>query len=543
MPFSIRILNRQHTGFLTPFSELETPSFESPSVLLLSQIKGIVRSHNVILSHKAFVDCCLALPIDDLPYTWQELQISGQFSAIVDLGSHWLLCTDPIRSYPLYYWFSDSTLFVTDTLLPTDRKPNLALAPEFLWFGFVSGSDTLYKGAKQVLAGQCVLIHKITGQIQSFFYAPHKVAEMAPTTVAGALADLYEYDQALWDRFLEEIGDRPIWIPLNGELGSLHILSALIKRGYKQQIYSFSYGRLGLSDMEIAKQVADQCKIPWFPILFSDATWASFSDEESQNFIKHSFSGSAIPQWMEWVAFRQLITSIDVPLNAVIVPGHGGDFLGGSHLRSELGDEKSDYPSTELIPALCQHHGKLITPSLDERQVLYTHLSAQLPSRAFWDTFSFASVLESWNVLNRQSKFIGNACQAYSWFGYDWKMPLWDYSYAQFWHKLPRSMRSANSLYHRFLFETYFTPLGIGDIAPITVTKRGVLSQFKQYCPTPFYNTLKNWAKDIRRESVDFNGWQWLNDELQKHIDGPVSYREREDHALLAKWLVQKFIF
>lgn len=546
MSFSLHIINRLHAGFSTPFSEispLDSLDPEKKSGQGTSQIKGVIRSQNNLLSHKDFATLCWEASSDDLPFIWQDLNLTGQFSAIIDTQTHWLLCTDPIRSYPLYYWFSGNTLTVSDAVLATDRKPNTLLANEFLWTGFVSGSDTLYKGVKQVLAGQCVLIHKTTGHIQSFIYAPHKASEMVPVTQAGALADLHEQDKALWDRFVEEIGNRPIWIPLSGGYDGRYILAALIQRGLKDRIHCYTYGRLGSFEMTLAKKIANHCEVPWTPVLFSDSTWTCFEDEDSQQFLEVAFSGSAVPQWMEWVAFRQLVTSTDVPLNAVIVPGHSGDFLGGSHLKSELGQVKAEFEYEELFQAIYRHHGRLISPNSDEQHLFEVNLSTQLPQLSHLDAFTFASAIEHWNVQNRQAKFIGNACQAYSWFGYDWKMPLWDYSYCKFWYKLPLSMRWNSSLYHQFLFDTYFKPLGIDFTPPVTITKQGFLAEFQKKCPKPLYNTLKNWAKDVRRDKVDFNGWQWLNDELQKHLDSPIRYRDREDHALLTKWLIQKFIF
>jgi len=533
MSFSIRVLNRLRTGFSTTVSEFLSDA---------TQIKGAIRSKGNPISHAEFVELCQKTLIDDIPSLWQDLSLTGQFSAFIETSTHWILAVDPIRSYPLYYWLSGTTFTVTDAVLPDDRTPEPAFSPEFLWFGFVSGADTLYKGVKQLLAGQCLLINRSTGQIQSFFYAQHKAPQEWLTSAPEAFEALKHYDDALWARFIEDVGDRPIWIPLSAGYDGRYILAALLQRGLKSQLRCYTYGRPNSFEIAMAKRVCEQCDVPWTPVFFDNTTWRCFPEADSQEFLMHAFSGSAVPQWMEWVAFRQLLATTTVELNAVIVPGHSGDFLGGSHLRSELGSVKTEYGSSDAISSLFRHHGRLISPVSDEKNAIQIHLLAQYPQLAFWDAFSFTGLVESWNVINRQAKFIGNACQAYSWFGYDWKLPLLDFEFCQFWYQLPRSLRWNSRLYHQFLFETYFFPMGIDFQPPVTFTKKGSLALLKQHAPQAVYNGLKNWAKDMRRNTVDFNGWQWLNDELLRHIDTPTPYRNREDHALLAKWLVQKTV-
>ncbi len=533
MSFSIRVLNRLRVGFSTALSDFSTEA---------THIKGVIRSKGKVLTHSEFVDLCHTTPAEDIPYVWQDLSFSGQFSAIVETPTHWLLCVDPIRSFPLYYWLSGTTFTVSDTILLEDRKPDPLFVPEFLWFGFVSGADTLFKGAKQLLAGQCLFINRLTGQVNSFYYAQHKASQEWLGHEADALEELKIQDTAMWDRFIEDVGNRPVWIPLSGGYDGRYILAALLQRGFKDRIRCYTYGRPNSFEITLAKRIAEHCDVPWTPVYFDAKTWDCFSDPDSQAFLMHAFSGSAIPQWMEWVAFRQLLATSSVEFNAVIVPGHSGDFLGGSHLQSELGSLKSEYSPVDCVASLFRHHGRLIPPTAEEKDATQVHLQTQFPQLSYWDTFSFTGTMESWNVINRQSKFIGNACQAYSWFGYDWKMPLWDFEFCQFWYKMPLSLRLNSTLYHRFLFDTYFSPLGIDFRPPISITKKGSLALLKQKCPSPIYNTLKNWAKSRRRNTVDFNGWQWLNDTLLKHLNEPVPYHYREDHALLAKWIVQKTI-
>ena len=67
-----------------------------------------------------------------------------------------------------------------------------------------------------------------------------------------------------------------------------------------------------------------------------------------------------------------------------------------------------------------------------------------------------------WFISTRISQFIVNSMRVYDFFGLRWRLPLWDCDYAGFWYTVPWESKYGSILYNDFMFDCYFSPLGVG---------------------------------------------------------------------------------
>lgn len=67
-----------------------------------------------------------------------------------------------------------------------------------------------------------------------------------------------------------------------------------------------------------------------------------------------------------------------------------------------------------------------------------------------------ANAFECWEWQERQAKFIVNSCRVYEFWGYDWRIPLWDSEMMDFWSRVPIELRIGKRLYDVFLRSTLF---------------------------------------------------------------------------------------
>lgn len=54
---------------------------------------------------------------------------------------------------------------------------------------------------------------------------------------------------------------------------------------------------------------------------------------------------------------------------------------------------------------------------------------------------------ECFNWQERQSKFIANSVKCYEYFGFEWRIPLWDNEIADYWMRVPARCRYGRNLF------------------------------------------------------------------------------------------------
>ena len=68
--------------------------------------------------------------------------------------------------------------------------------------------------------------------------------------------------------------------------------------------------------------------------------------------------------------------------------------------------------------------------------------------------------------IDRQSKYVINGQRIYEYYGYDWRLPLWDDEYLFFWQKVPLGYKLKQKLYIEMLKKNNFGNVW-GDDIPV----------------------------------------------------------------------------
>lgn len=188
--------------------------------------------------------------------------LKGAFcAAIVDETSGALtLLTDPLGSYPLY-WFrtDDRVVFASElrALLRVHPRPtlNAAAVADFLKFGFPMGDKTLAAGVDMVPAGSTLTYCSKTGTLQ-----------IEPYQAAGDLFGQADVDHEAYldtvrsacaqsmDRSVR--GAHRFGLSLSGGLDTRVILSAMDRRGHSTGTTTFTLGGRGCADEVIGYKLA-----------------------------------------------------------------------------------------------------------------------------------------------------------------------------------------------------------------------------------------------------------------------------------------------
>lgn len=376
-----------------------------------------------------------------------------------------LIVADRMRSYPLFYGFSDNTAYISDDAYWVkeevgDQEFDEISKKEFLLTGYVTGCDTLYKNVKQIQAGEIISIYfdeENNIRINSFRYYNFIHGNYFEDLSREQL--LQKHELSLFkavNRLIEYAKGRTIVIPLSGGYDSRLIATALKKMNYNNVI-TFTYGRINNPEYLISKRVAERLGYKWIFIPYdNEKSYAWYNSIERKNFSMFSDNLSTILPDREWPAVLELKRQNLIPDDSVFAPGHSGDFISGGHIPYKLCIE--DAGEELLIQEILKKHYVMWNWSGVKEYWISNFYNKVLScaESEFIDKKDYAANLyEKWNWQENQIKRMVNSVKIYDFFGYEYWLPLWDYEYMEFWCKMPLKYRINKNLYDEYVVNLY----------------------------------------------------------------------------------------
>ena len=247
-------------------------------------------------------------------------------------------------------------------------------------------------------------------------------------------------------RLVESVEGRTIVLPLSGGLDSRLLALELRRTGY-DRIITFTYGVAGNHEARVAAAIAASLELPWIEVVYTMAAWrAAFRDPTYAAYARYADGLASLPHIQDWLAVRELRDRGSVPADAVFVPGHNGGFLFGENGSLHRLRRPTFRDLVANIERVHYHNVAIGDPEL--RSAIRARLVASLESdRPPYDE-SWTSRYERWEWEERNAKFMVNSVRVYEFWGYDWRMPLWDVEAMEFWLRVPFEFR-ARAWLHR----------------------------------------------------------------------------------------------
>lgn len=383
---------------------------------------------------------------------------------------------DALRSFPIFYAAAPGDLVVSDDAQTIARVldelgPAPQAAKEFRHLGFVTGAETLHPGISQVQAGEVVTIAQ-GGVVSSEF---ERVLGATGEDVARAEDADERFHQALLDAFrplLARLDGRQVAVPLSGGLDSRLIAVVLKELGYDNLVH-FTYGIGQTAESRISAEVASSLGQRWIFVPYDvDSMRRAWAEQGAADFIVSGYSGSALPHFQDWYAVRHLRRGGHVDEDAVFLPGH--TVVGNMH-DEEILDRPEDVSRDEITKIVIDHHAVL---QPDSRRVLSRDPAFLRKFDAHLDLIGYDGspasrlvAIESWNLHERQAKYINNSMRTYEHFGYEWALPMLDEPVMRAWESLSPALRRNRQWYERFVAKRYAAASGtaLQTFAPTSI--------------------------------------------------------------------------
>lgn len=397
-------------------------------------------------------------------------EADGCFCLAVKRAEQIFAAVDRVRSLPLFYAVKDGKLLLSQDaseLWEKLDKPALdeAAVTEFLLTGYSCRGETLVSQIRQLEAGQLLVWNELKQSLKVrdyFIYAP--VFESS----GDLLAEMDQMHEQVFSRLIESAAGRTLAVPLSGGLDS-RLIAVMLKRLGYPKVICYTFGNANLGESVVSQKVAKFLNLPWHIVETKRRDWyQAYHSEEMRRYFSFGTKLSSLPHVHDWIAVKTLKEKGLMPSDAIIVPGHSGGMLQGAGLPKVFAN-KAQFTARELGELILRDHHNLWQISAQRLFALYGEkLQDYLQMPAENQTEIAAGFFDAWDWRQRQSKLYVNSLRIYDFFGFEWRMPLWDKEYLDFWLKVPLEQRMGRDLMNRYVHKYQALPLpAYNEVSPL----------------------------------------------------------------------------
>lgn len=403
----------------------------------------------------------------------------GRLAAVEVGQGEMVLAQDRLRSWPLFWSVQPPSspgargrLVVSDdaaVMRQAVEAPTLdeRACRELVDAGFVSGPDTLLRDVYQVEQGSVVRIDLRTGGARTEI---HSLARFDDT---GIIEDpeafavvLEEALDAVMTRMMEDLGERRLVLPLSGGLDSRLLVAWLALRGLQDRAVAFTYGLPGSREVEVSRKVAEAIGLEWHAVDYEPQVLReAWRTNAAAEFLAQSYALSALPHVQDWYALTVLLERGVIHPGEVVLPGH--TIVGNMHDEELL--EAGTVSRRRIAQAISHHHQELQGRQAQAWADPYraAKLKEFLSLRPYrGDARDVQSILESYNLRERQTKYINNSVRAYEHLGLDWALPMLDKEFWDAWHRGAVELTATRDFYEVFIGRLWARATGAAGAEP-----------------------------------------------------------------------------
>ena len=418
-------------------------------------------------------------------------KINGIFAFVYQSPEKTVLCSDRTRTFPLFYTTEAGPLLISDDpseLKSAGKKISANSVQAFLSAGYVPGSGTLLENISQVQAGEYITYSP--GGLKKEFYHSFGAGELN----ADVKSLKNELMNALTDagrRLAVSLEGKYPVLPLSSGYDS-RLIAVLLKMNGFDDVFTFTYGRKDNYEASLSAKTAEILKYKWTNIEYGPETVRDFI--RSENFLKYyplSSSYSSMFFLQEFFAVEKL--KKEIPENSVLIPGHSGDSVAGSHLKNKMA---GIFSKNELIDIIISGHFIHKRTDSGEFKNLKDIIGAAVEDKKEYSYQDY----QNWIIKERHAKFIINSNRIYEFFGFEHRMPLVDGVFLDVMEKMPFDLKCGKKIYDEVLREYFFEPYGLnfsGETNPTENTLRvqDVKNTIKHILPKKIVDIYKERIK------------------------------------------------
>jgi len=473
----------------------------------------------------------------------------GDFAFIIDSNKFCIAVVDNIASIPIFFKYENSNLILTDSILEISKEGSIKndsfskdSAVSIMMSGYTVGGNTLNNKIFKLTPFEYIFsMNEKTNKASYSSFFPKTCSSYSFSELKEKMYDCLV--EVMTDTY-ESIKDKNIVVLLSGG-GDSRLIASLLKHIGADNITCLSYGMDGSDEVKISRMVADKLGYKYIFIpLNKNKVKKYFYSKEFTDYYSFSDAYSSVPYISEAYQISSYFrVSNASPKETVFINGNTGDFINGSHIP----EQSRKWQSTDnvLDYVYDKHYSmwEFMKSDVNKEKIkklLLDDLALTISNSSSSDYESIYEVIE---YYGRQSHLIVTNQRTYDFFGSEWRMPLWDQRYIEFWSNVGSENRVNSKLYKQVIGE-----LNLGGvwkdipinhpaikpnwIIPLRFGMKGVLhligqkdkwSQLERnifyYWLEPYRSYYKNGYKEVffdRRGQRYYLSW-WIEEYLNSH--------------------------
>lgn len=393
--------------------------------------------------------------------------------------------------YPIFYTQSDEGFLISSVSAKLNfRGIDSANLAYLKYYGFVPGDKTLYSSVFSISCGRRCIIEggAISYEWDRNSYAVSKDQILNMDRFAIKVGLKSAIDQA-FDQLVVALNGRQAVIPLTAGYDSRLILTSLLDRKY-HNILCFTYGKPGCQEVETARKVAHIAGVRWVHTDITDDFISQHNDIDAINSFFSYLSNGRSTVWLcDYFAMKCLQQANVLDQDAVFIPGHSGDFLGGSqfikHIPIDLNYECVVSTYSRLKSVL----NRDLFYSSKEYLIYDAHTFSQKYSRQLIGY----SIFEDIDFIEKISKEILNSSKVFEYFGYQVLLPFFNTQLVDYCKTIPVKYKIGKRLYNDVLIDFCFGKYDLvfeNEMQPSIIDYR--VQNFKNWIKSFFPVEVKN---------------------------------------------------
>lgn len=415
-------------------------------------------------------------------------KMNGMFSILISWENTAFIATDITRTFPIFYQQKNSIFTITDDpflfLEHSDFKNQL----EFQYSGFTTKNKTLLENVYQTESAQYITLY--SDKIETKKYYSYLLQNEPKFDNELLKKELLETLENVHLDLVKELNGRPIILSLSGGYDSRIIAYYLKKLNYNN-FKAITYG-LSLDDKEVqlAKKTVEKLNIPWVFIKYDEQICHNyFNSKQFIEYVKFNSKLSTFPFLQDYFAVDFLHKKNLINKDSVFLNGYSLDGLAGSLLKGRF----NNYTDLQKIKSVLLQDIYTLTKKNEKgtKKIKYI-LKQQLSNKQAYQSYS---AYENWMFKEKVCKMIVNAANVYDFFGYEYRLPLWDMRLTDIFKKWSIQQKNYKSLFNETIQEL-FTDCDLNfkeelQPTPQTIRIQNVKNQVKKIVPKSILSKLK----------------------------------------------------
>lgn len=398
--------------------------------------------------------------------------LNGCFSCVIENENDIFLVSDKIASFPLFY--SDDGKNITDNLEDVEGKNvDYDKVVELEASSYIKKTDTALKNYKIVDLGQMVKIEK--SRIEEYYYYKHESKGSGKYNYEDFVEKYKVINNKIFDDLIKSLQGKTAIVPLSGGYDSRYIICMLKKKNYNNVI-CYTYGNEETYEVQYSKRIAEKLGYSWYFIEYNKEKWEKMFDDNFFNYCEYEHNYISVPHVQDYIALTELKKKGLINENAVIINGFCGDLPAGSFLLKKEDEDKISKDLNWMTEYIFKENYSHIKVNIKQKKKIIEKIYKEISSYEIkLNTINDVSnIYEMWFTGARPCKWVVNSNRLYEFLGLEWRMPLWDNRFIDFFYNLPYSEREDCSFYKKFLFTQLFEIYNVDMKKPEFTAKKTI---------------------------------------------------------------------